>query len=191
MIYSQQFKQALIFTVVNNIIILSPTSWSAENKFGNQPDKRVEGSILGISGWYERYANGQLVLYPVVNIPGAANTLGSMYGMTGMSGMYGMAGMSGMYGMGGMYGMTGMEGMYGAGKYDTGMRGLYGMTGMSGMSGMTGMNAGMSGMGDLSGNYQMTFGRFWITKDGNLILYPVTTMFGAERSEVTNMGGDK
>lgn len=174
MIYLQQFTIVWLFILVTSLVILAPSPSSAENKFGGQPDKRVEGSILGISGWYERYVNGQLVLYPVVNIPGL-NTLGSMYGMSGMSSMYGMSG---------TYGMTGMEGMY-AGKYglDTGR--LYGMSGMGGMSGMSGDS--------LSGNYQMTFGRFWITKEGNLVLYPVTAMFGASdnpnRNEINN--GDK
>jgi len=37
---------------------------------------------------------------------------------------------------------------------------------------MTGM-LGMSGQGS---SYKMTFGRFWITPDGHLILYPVKGM---------------
>ena len=122
------------------------------------------------------------------------------YGMTG--GMYGMTGMASMYGMTSMYGMAGM---YNTGKLGLPMNRLnmgnvYGMAGMSDMPGMVGMNSmqsmismnnmtgmvNMSGMGGfdvLPGNYQMTFGRFWITKEGNLILYPVTATFGVSEKE--------
>lgn len=194
---------------VGGIVTLSPV-WSVEGTSENHANKSIVNNILGISGWYERYANGQLVLYPVVNLP---LTMTGMYGMMGMGGMYGMTGMTSMYGMSSMYGMVGM--------YNTGKLGLpvnrlnmgnvYGMAGMSDMPGMAGMNnmqgmismsnmtgmSGMSGMGGfdvLSGSYQMTFGRFWITREGNLILYPVTATFGVSEkgtSDPTNVESSK
>jgi hypothetical protein len=103
------------------------------NGMANMSDTNgyIAGNILKTNGWYERYGNGQLVLYPVNN-PSA------------------MAGMEGMFGMGGMFGMEGMSGMFG----------------MGGMS-------GMFGSGGALGEHHVTFGRFWITQEGHLVLYPV------------------
>lgn len=104
----------------------------------------VAGNLLKISGWYERYGNGQLVLYPVENL-GTNSMLGmsSMLGMNSMSGMFGMGGMSGMFGMGGMLGMGGMAGA--------------------------------------PTRYQVTVGRFWVTPEGHLILYPVKGLSNVDR----------
>ncbi|NJO17329.1 MAG: hypothetical protein HC877_16780 [Thioploca sp.] len=93
-----------------------------------------------------------------------------------MPSMAGMGGMAGMAGMGGMTGMGGMAGMYG-------MTAMYGMSAMSGMLGMASMyNIPPEG-------YQMTFGRFWIDKEGNLILYPSNNIFymwGMNKTEDEN-----
>jgi len=144
---------------------------------------QVIGNLMKSGGWYERYPNGQIVLYLIVNPPthitGSNNALSmntmvpiNIMGMSGMSGMLSMpGGMSGMFAMpggmpGGMGGMLGMPG---------GMSGMLAMPGgMGGMLGMLGGMGGMSGMSmpGISSNYQMTFGKFKIDQDGNLVLYP-------------------
>jgi hypothetical protein len=181
----------------------------------------VVGNITKSSGWYERYPNGQIVLYPIVtgiSMDTTANMnsmlgMGSMYGMLGMGGMLGMSGMMGMAGMSpsmggmpsmssmagmpsmnGMAGMPSMNGMAGMPSMN-GMAGMPSMAGMSGMTGMYGMSAmsGMLGIASMYGippeGYQMTFGRFWIDKEGNLILYPSNNLFymwGMNKTEDEN-----
>ncbi|MDY6991693.1 MAG: hypothetical protein SVR94_03680 [Pseudomonadota bacterium] len=138
LIFIATFKIAVasMNSVATPTTTTSTETQSAENNDGSY----VAGNILKINGWYERYANGQLVLYPVEG----NSSMNSMFGMSGMSGMFGMSGMTGMSGMSSMFGMSSMTGML-----------------------------GMSGQGS---SYKMTFGRFWISPDGHLILYPVKGM---------------
>lgn len=126
-----------------NSVATPTTTTSEETQTEENDGSYVAGNILKINGWYERYANGQLVLYPVE----------------------GNSSMNSMFGMSGMFGMTGM----------TGMSSMFGMSGMSGMFGMSSMT-GMLGMSAQGSSYKMTFGRFWITPEGHLILYPVKGM---------------
>ena len=163
---------------------------------------QVIGNLMKSGGWYERYPNGQIVLYPAINPAINMNNMNSMSNMGNMSGMSGMSmgamvPMVGIVGMNGMYGMSGMGGM-------GGMNGLYGMSGMmggmAGMSGMYGMPAGMSsmlgmggmyamGMYGISPNYQMTFGKFKIDQEGNLLLYPFHNPFNLwEMDNMNSMG---
>jgi hypothetical protein len=203
------------------------TNLSNQKSIGNG---YIVGNITKSSGWYERYPNGQIVLYPIVT--GATmNTTTNMNSMLGMSSMYGMLGMGGMLGMNGMIGMSSMMGMAGMSPSMGGMPSMSGMAGMPSMSGMAGMPsmsgmagmpsmsgmlsmngmasmsgmagmAGMYGMSAMSGmlgiasmygippeGYQMTFGRFWIDKEGNLILYPSNNIFylwGMNKTEDEN-----
>ena len=169
----------------------------------------IVGNITKSSGWYERYPNGQIVLYPIVTGT-TINTTANMNGMLGMSSMYGMLGMGGMLGMNGMMGMAGMSPSMGGMSGMAGMPSMNGMAGMpsmsgmgvmpsmAGMSGMTGMYgmsamSGMLGIASMYGippeGYQMTFGRFWIDKEGNLILYPSNNIFymwGMNKTEDEN-----
>jgi hypothetical protein len=109
----------------------------------------------------------------------------SMNGMAGMPSMNGMAGMPSMNGMSGMPSMNGMAGM----PSMNGMVGMPSMTGMYGMSAMSGMLGIASMYGIPPEGYQMTFGRFWIDKEGNLILYPSNNLFymwGMNKTEDEN-----
>ena len=105
-----------------------------------------------------------------------------MAGMPSMAGMAGMPSMSGMAGMAGMAGMPSMSGMVGFPSMG-GMTAMYGMSAMSGMIGIASM------YGIPPEGYQMTFGRFWIDKEGNLILYPSNNLFymwGMNKTEDEN-----
>ncbi|BAP54569.1 hypothetical protein THII_0272 [Thioploca ingrica] len=213
-----------LFLVINILFLplsalsTDMTNLSNQKSIGNG---YIVGNITKSSGWYERYPNGQIVLYPIVT--GASiDTTTNMNSMLGMSSMYGMLGMGGMLGMNGMMGMAGMSpsmggmssmmGMAGMSPSMGGMSSMMGMAGMSpsmggmssmmGMAGMSPSMAGMYGMSAMSGmlgiasmygippeGYQMTFGRFWIDKEGNLILYPSNNIFymwGMNKTEDEN-----
>ncbi|NJO18228.1 MAG: hypothetical protein HC877_21590 [Thioploca sp.] len=107
----------------------------------------IVGNIIKSSGWYERYPNGQIVLYPIV-------TGTTMNTTTQMSSMLGMSSMYGMLGMGSMLGMNGMMGMAGISPSMSGMGGMGGMPSMAGMGGMPSM-AGMGGMPSMVGTGDM------------------------------------
>lgn len=155
-------------TLICGLITTSQTFSASMENMSDSTDKQGVGKVLGISGWYERYGNGQIVLYPIVNLPTKEGmyTMGNMYGMVSMFPMYSM----GMLGMGGPYSMAMMGGMLGMS-----MKGMNSnMTGMAGLAKMY----GMLDMYGLSGGYQMAFGRFWINDEGQLVLYPVSNMSG-------------
>jgi hypothetical protein len=161
---------------------------------------QVIGNLMKSGGWYERYPNGQIVLYPAINpaINMVGSNMNSMSGMDNMSmsgmGMVamtpmvdfaGMNAMHGMLGMGGMNSLYSMSGMMGS---MAGMSGMYGMpAGMSSMLGMGGMYA--MGMYGISPNYQMTFGKFKIDQGGNLVLYPFHNPFNLWDMENMNSMG--
>ncbi|GEM_PF-2471600 len=189
--------KTLIIKTVGLWIIFINTLLPVSTVLGNDNtgNKQTVGNILGISGWYERYANGQIVLYPLIG--NSSYGMSSMYGLPNtMSNLYNMLGMSGLYSMSGMGGTstenppeqlpkttqsTAPNSTSNPPKV-TGMQGMMGMLGMQGMIGMMGMQ-GMIGMYGLSGSYQMTFGRFWITKEGQLTLYPVSLLETEETSD--------
>ena len=90
-------------------------------------------NVLKISGWYERYSNGQIVLYPVFKISS----------MSCMNGISDMNEINGMLSQGKGNDMDKMLGMFGRGTENLKQK-----------------------------LPQMTYGRFWIDKEGNLVLCP-------------------
>ena len=99
----------------------------------NDEDKNVIANVLKISGWYERYSNGQIVLYPVFKISS----------MSCMNGISDMNEINGMLSQGKGNDMDKMLGMFGRGTENLKQK-----------------------------LPQMTYGRFWIDKEGNLVLCP-------------------
>jgi len=179
-------KMAGVWIIFVNTFLQVPTVLGNDDT-GN---KQTVGNILGVSGWYERYANGQIVLYPLIS--NSSYGMNSMYGLPNtMNNRYSMLGMTGSYSMPSMNNTpteklpdkpsSSSESTLNIPKLP-GMTGMMGMLGMQGMIGMMGMQ-GMIGMYGLSGTYQMTFGRFWITKEGQLILYPVSLLETEEISD--------
>ena len=189
--------------LLNLFLFVGILSWSfpvLSNDLTNlsNPKNVVNGYIVGnlmtSSGWYERYPNGQIVLYPIVTGSTISTTTNNMNSMPSMSSMYGMLGMGSMSGMNSMTGMAGMPSMTGMVGIPS-MSGMVGFPSMGGMTAMYGMSAmsGMIGIASMYGippeGYQMTFGRFWIDKEGNLILYPSNNIFymwGMNKTEEGN-----
>ena len=99
----------------------------------NGENNNVAANVLKISGWYERYSNGQIVLYPVFKISS----------MSCMNGISDMNEINGMLSQGKGNDMDKMLGMFGRGTENLKQK-----------------------------LPQMTYGRFWIDKEGNLVLCP-------------------
>jgi hypothetical protein len=142
-----RFKKFLgLVTIVGSLIILPQMSLADKSE-----NAIVVGNVLQISGWFERYGNDQIVLYPVFNLP--VEKMSDMADINDSE-------------------MSSSE--------------------MTNMNGMLGRGAGDK----MSKNYQMTYGRFLIDKNGNLVLYPINDKSGTQKMDdtsktMTNQKDDK
>ncbi|RKZ92967.1 MAG: hypothetical protein DRR19_02660 [Candidatus Parabeggiatoa sp. nov. 1] len=154
-----QLKKVLGWVTLVSGLMVTPQTFANNVSGMNGEDNGVAGNVLKISGWYERYSSGQIVLYPVFKISS----------MSCMNGMSDMSDISGRPSMGGGDGMDGMP---------PSMGGTYGMHGM--------------GTENIKQKPpQMTYGRFWIDKDGNLVLCPSNSKPGTPGTDsMSDMMGD-